>query len=340
MKKTKVGLCGYGPMGRMHAQLLSRIDQVELVGIAEVQEELRTKAGEELGVKTWESGEEMIDAHVAEAVYVVTPTFLHGPLAIRALEQGMHVFTEKPMGLDPGVCDAMIEAADRNGKLLTVGQVLRFWPEYAYLKNALADGRFGPLQTLSMLRVGGVSHGWRNWYLDEKLGGTQIFDRHIHDTDVCVWLFGVPEAVSAYGTNVGEGGFRHSFTQYIYPGAMSVAAEGSADLVGKYPFTMAFLAVFEHGAIEYSNRNKPTLMVYPEDAEPESPDLPDPLGDIQVGLNISSAGAYYLEDVYFIDCIQTGRKPEIVTPDSARETVRVVRAEIESARTGHPVELA
>jgi len=337
--KTKVGLCGYGPMGRMHAQLLNRIEQVELVGIAEVQEELRAQAGEELGVKTWASGEEMIDAQAAEAIYVVTPTFLHGPLAIRALEQGMHVFTEKPMGLDPGICDAMIEAADRNGKLLTVGQVLRFWPEYAYLKNALSDGRFGPLQTLSMTRVGGVSHGWRNWYLDEKLGGTQIFDRHIHDTDVCVWLFGVPTAVSAYGTDVGEGGFRHSFTRYIYAGPMSVSAEGSADLVGNYPFTMGFLAVFERGAIEYSNRNKPTLMVYSDDGEPTSPDLPDPLGDIQVGLNISSAGAYYLEDVYFIDCIQAGRRPEIVTPDSARETVRVVRAEIESARTGSPVTL-
>ncbi len=337
--KTRVGLCGYGPMGRMHAQLLNRIEQVELVGVADVQEDLRNQAAEELGVPTWACGEELIDARVADAVYVVTPTYLHGPLAIRALEQGMHVFTEKPMGLDTDVCDAMIAAAERNGKLLTVGQVLRFWPEYVYLKNALDEGRFGALQTLSMLRVGGVSHGWRDWYLDEKLGGSQMFDRHIHDTDVCVWLFGVPKAVSAYGTDVGVGGFRHSFTRYIYPGPVSIAAEGSADLVGNFPFTMGFLAVFERGAIEYSNRNKPTLMVYSEEAEPESPDLPEPLGEVQVGLNISSAGAYYLEDVYFIDCIRAGRKPEIVTPESARETVRVVRAEIESARTGRAVEL-
>ena len=60
---------------------------------------------------------------------------------------------------------------------------------------------------------------------------------------------------------------------------------------------------------------------------------------MQTGLNISSADGYFLEQLYFLDCVRNGRKPEIVTPESARETVEVVRCEIESARSGRAVPL-
>ena len=335
--KIKVAVCGYGPMGRSHSQLLSQQDGVELVGVADVQESLRQRASDELGVATWASGEELIDAKVVDAVFVCAPTFLHAPLTIRALELGHHVFSEKPMGLNPGECTAMIEAAQRNGRLLTVGQVLRFWPEYVFLKNTLDSGELGKLQTLSMLRVGGVSTGWRNWFLDEKLGGSQIFDRHIHDTDLALWLFGKPTAVNSYGTQGKVGGFVHSFTHYVYDDK-AVSAEGSADMPPGFPFTMSYLAVFEEGSIEYCSRSQPTLTLYRADGTSEAPELPDPLkGKLQSGLNISSGNGYFLEELYFLDCIREGKQPEIVAPESARDTVALVRLEIESARKGEPV---
>lgn len=333
MEKIKVAVCGYGPMGRMHAQMLQRLEGVELVGIADVESSLQQRGREELKVATWGSGEELIDARVADAVFICAPTYLHAPLAIRALEQGQHVFTEKPMGLNADECAAMIAAAHRHGKRLTVGQVLRFWPEYVYLKQTLDDGRLGRLLTLSLLRVGGVTRGWRDWFLDEKLGGTQIFDRHIHDTDLVLWLLGKPQAVRTFGSVGVEGGFNHTFTRYLYPG-LSVQAEGSADLPPGFPFTMAYLAVFERGAIAYNNRQKPTLTVYPSSGAAETPVLPNPLGEVATGLNISAADGYFLEDLYFLDCIRSGRAPVIVTPESARDTVAVVRLEIASARGG------
>ena len=334
--KTKAAVCGYGPMGRMHAQILGRIDEVELVGAADVQPELQERARRELGVEVYSSGEDLIDAGIADVIWVCTPTYLHAPLAVRALEQGIHVFTEKPMALTVAECDAMIEASRRNGKLLTVGQVLRFWPEYVYLQQTLADGRLGALTTLSMLRIGGMSRGYQDWYLDLRRGGTQLFDRHLHDTDLCVWLFGVPEQVVAWGREAPVGGFHHTWTRYVYPelDGAAVNAEGSADLPGGFPFTMAFLAVFENGALEYSNRNQPTLVEYHADGTKETPELPQPLGELDVGLNITSAGAYYLEDVYFIDCVRKGVPSEVVPPESARDTIRVVCAEVESARSG------
>lgn len=337
----RVALCGYGPMGRTHAQLLAQHDDVTLVAVADVQEDLRARAAEECGVETYESGEELIDAGIADVIFVCAPTFLHAPLAIRALEAGAHVFCEKPMGLNPEECTAMIEASRRAGKMLTVGQVLRFWPEYVFLKEAVDSGAYGALQSFSMTRIGGVSIGHERWFLDESRGGMQIFDRHIHDTDMTLWLLGKPRAVQAFGFEkdaATDGGLVHTFTRYIYDN-LAVSAEGSADLPGGFPFTMGYLAVFDNAAIEYSNRQNPSLLLY-DGGEPKAPELPQPLGAIQSGLNITSASGYFLEQVYFFDCIRSGRQPDIVTPESARETVAVVRAEIESARQeGRPVTL-
>lgn len=328
---TKVAVCGVGPMGRMHAQLLKQQQGVELVAIADVQEELRARVSAELEVEAYDSGETLIDARIAEVVWVCAPTYLHAPLAIRALRNGHHVFSEKPMALDEKECSAMIAAADKAGRMLTVGQVLRFWPEYVYLKNTIDAGTYGKLRTLSMTRLGGVTIGWQEWFLDEKRGGTQIFDRHIHDTDMTLWLLGKPDAVVTYGTLGQRGGYVHCFTRYCYPD-VAVSAEGCADQPDGYPFTMGYHATFENGAIEFNSRTSPTLTVYGKDGSREHPELPNPLGSLDVGLNITSASGYYLEGVYFLDCIAHGRKPEIVSPESARDTVRLVRAEMESAR--------
>jgi len=320
-------------MGRTHAQLLAKHEGIQLVAVADVQEDLRQRAIAETGAQVFENGEALIDARVAEVVFVCAPTYLHAPLTMRALDAGAHVFSEKPMGLSPAQCAAMIAAADRSGKVLAIGQVLRFWPEYVYLKQAIDSGRFGRLQSLSMTRIGGVSVGFERWFLDEKRGGMQIFDRHIHDTDLVVWLLGVPEAVQAFGVEKDprtEGGIIHSFTRYLFPG-LAISAEGSADLPAKFPFTMGYRAVFDSAAIEYSSRQTPTLKLYAS-GDPETPELPQPLGQVQSGLNITSASGYFLEQVYFFDCIRTGRRPRIVTPESARDTIRVVRAEIRSAR--------
>lgn len=327
----KVAVCGVGPMGRMHSQLLKQQDTVELVAIADVQEELRNRLSAELEVEAYPSGEDLIDAGVADVMWVCVPTYLHAPLSIRALQSGHHVFCEKPMALDAEECSAMMAAAQEAGRMLTVGQVLRFWPEYVFLKNAIESETYGKLQTLSMSRLGGVTIGWQEWFLDEKLGGTQIFDRHIHDSDMTLWLLGRPQGVVTYGTLGERGGYVHCFTRYCYP-EVTVSAEGCADQPDSYPFTMGYHATFDNGAIEYHSRSAPTLTVYGPDGKREHPELPNPLGSLDVGLNITSASGYYLEGVYFLNCIEQGTQPEIVSPESARDTVRLVRAEMESAK--------
>jgi predicted dehydrogenase len=331
MGKTRVGVCGYGPMGRMHAQLLKSRADVELVGIGDPQADLRERAASELGVPTFPTGEALIDSRTAEVMVVCAPTYLHSSLTVRALEAGCHVLCEKPMARTVEECDLMIGAARRTGRFLTIGQVLRFWPEYLWLKEALGTGRYGRLRTLTMQRIGNVTRGYKDWFLDESLGGTQIFDRHIHDTDLVLWLLGAPRGVETWAREEKEGGIVHCYTRYDYP-EITAVAEGSADLAPQFPFTMAFLAVFEKATADYNSRRSPTLTVYREDGQTEIPDLTVSKSNEKAGLNITSSSGYAGEEEYFLECVLKGRKPETVTPESARETVLWVHREMESAR--------
>ncbi|MBQ7394196.1 MAG: Gfo/Idh/MocA family oxidoreductase [Lentisphaeria bacterium] len=342
MKKIRVGICGLGSMGMHHALMLCKHENAELVAAADMEEAKRLRAKEELHVsQIFADGRDLIRNTELDAVWVCVPTYLHAEFTALALEHGRHVFCEKPMARTPEECAIMQNAAEKSGKFLMIGQVLRFWPEYVFLKEAVSGGRYGKLLTLSMTRVGGVSTGYENWFLDEARGGTQIFDRHIHDTDAILWICGKPESVRVTATvkdRSTDGGAVHTFTDYHFPGGPTVHAEGSADMPKGFPFTAAYRAVFENACVEFNSRNAETLKVY-HDGIVETPELPKAVEESGSGLNISSALPYFAEQCYFFDCILKGRKPETVTPEAAAETVKTVRAEMVSEKTGETVKL-
>ncbi|NMA42603.1 MAG: Gfo/Idh/MocA family oxidoreductase [Oligosphaeraceae bacterium] len=337
----RVALCGFGSMGRHHAQLLSKHEPpVEFCGIADVRKECRTLAAEEFpGVKVWARAQDMLSEEHFDVVLVCLPTYMHAEISIMAMRQGAHVFCEKPMALNVEQCQEMIKTSKETGRMLLIGQVLRFWPEYVFLKQAIEKQSYGKLRALSMCRVGGVSIGWEGWFLDENRGGTQIFDRHIHDSDAVLWLLGKPRAVQAYGFSrdpFAEGGIVHNFTHYDYGDELVVSAEGSADMPKGFPFTTIYRATFEKACLEYYGRNTPTLTLY-EDGKVSHPLQDEKETHIQSGLNISSASPYFNEQEYFFSCIRSNKRPERVTAAAAMQTIALMRAEMESVRSKKPV---
>ena len=336
----RVCLCGIGAMGGTHAALLKAQD-VDFVAVADVVAQNRQMAEERYKVRTYSSAKTMIKKEKPDAILICLPTYLHKEIAIYAMENGCHVFCEKPMALLPEDCKEMEKVSRKTGKILQIGQVLRFKAEYIFLKDAITSGRYGKLESLTLERVGKVSIGWKGWFLDEKRGGMQIFDRHIHDADIVSWIFGMPKSVTSYGFDRGvkNGGISHSITQYNY-GKKSplIVAEGSADLPDGYPFTASYRAVFENACVEFKSVNTPSLLVYEKDKHYE-PELPKEMEALNVGLNQNIVKAYLDEQITFFDCIKKGTVQTIVTPESARNTVRLVRAEIESIRSGKTINL-
>lgn len=336
----RVCLCGIGAMGGTHAALLKTQD-VDFVAVADAVAEKRQMAEERYGVRTYSTAKAMIRKEKPDAVLVCVPTYLHKETAIYAMKNGCHVFCEKPMALSPEDCKEMEKVSRETGKILQIGQVLRFKAEYVFLKEAILSGKYGKLESLTLERVGKVSIGWKGWFLDEKRGGMQIFDRHIHDADIVSWIFGMPKSVTSYGFERGakNGGITHCVTKYNY-GKKSplIVAEGSADLPDGYPFTASFRAVFENACVEFQNVNTPSLLVY-EGGKPYEPELPEEMDALNVGLNQNIVKPYLDEQITFFECIRKGTVQTVVTPESARNTVRLVRAEIESIRTGKTIKL-
>jgi len=159
--------------------------------------------------------------------------------------------------------------------------------------------------------------------LDPQRSGGNILDVHIHDADFVAYLLGLPRKVFAAGVEDAHG-ISHVMAEYVYDGQQLILAEGSTLFHAGFPFRMAFIARLERASVELADGK---LTVYPAGGEPFTPALPT--GD-----------GYQREIAYFLDCVERDVPPAVVTPWDARETIRLIAAEVHSFHSGEPVELA
>ena len=125
-----------------------------------------------------------------EAVDICLPTDLHVPVTVAALAAGKHVLCEKPMALDTDGCDRMASAATQHGRVLMIGQVLRFWPEYLTLEQFVKQ-QGHHMTAARFVRSAGLP-AWSRWLPDEKRSGGAVLDLLVHDVGQALWLFGMP----------------------------------------------------------------------------------------------------------------------------------------------------
>jgi len=260
-----------------------------------------------------------------EAVDICLPTDLHAEVAVAALRAGKHVLCEKPMALTVADCDRMIAAADAADRILMIAHCIRFWPEYTVLKEIVDGGQYGKVTYASFRRLSPLpdwSEG--DWMLDPGRSGGSILDLHIHDADFVAYLLGMPRKVFATGLE-DEHGISQLIAEYIYDTPGLILAEGGNCYPKGFPFRMTFLVHLEGATVEWDAPRAP-LTVYSEGASPLTPPLPDGTG-------------YSREIASFLDCVERNIQPVVVSPFDARETIRLIQAEIESLHSGKPVDL-
>ncbi|MGI5817173.1 MAG: Gfo/Idh/MocA family protein [Armatimonadota bacterium] len=333
---VRVGLVGLGFMGQQHFQIYRGMQNVELVAVCDVIPERVGETAPSVGGNIGEAEEidlseqaryvclsEMLESEQLDLVDICTPTHLHAEMTVQALEAGSHVVCEKPMARTVAQCDEMIAAAEKAGKMLFIAQCIRFWPEYEVLAQMVESGDLGEVRAARFIRQS-PTPGWASegWLMDAQLSGGALLDLHIHDVDFILSIFGKPNAVLARGSNIVSEGdpVDHVDTQYLYDDFVCTA-QGGWVMPGSYPFDMGFQVLGTRGLLEFSVNNDPMLRWYPFDGEPSTPDY-------------EAGTGYQNELAYFIECVEGGSAPERVPPHSARESVRIVRAEAESI-AGH-----
>lgn len=201
--KVQIGLIGCGVMGRSLAAQLKTIEQADLVAACDADENAVRSFANEFGV--WATGnlDELLAREDIDAVLIATPPYLHAEQTVAAAQAGKHVFCEKPMALSLEECDRMIEACRKNNVNLMVGQVLRYFPIHAKVKELVEGGRLGKLLCLTVYRLGsGYSGVWaKDWRKSRSLSGGMIFEVNIHELDFLRWVGGEVESVFAAGGN-------------------------------------------------------------------------------------------------------------------------------------------
>jgi predicted dehydrogenase len=334
----KVAIVGCGGIGKFHSTVYTLLPEAQVIAVADIRPEHAEKAAQPHGATVYTSMDDLFASEKPDVVDICTPTYLHADMAVRAMRQGYHVLCEKPLALQRKQALGVVTAAQRSGVIFMVAQVIRFWDEYAFLKKCLLEKTYGALKQAWFSRTGSAPMwSWDGWFLDEKRSGLAPFDLHIHDSDFIYYLLGKPQGVrSAWISEPGKPELSYLRTEYQYAGLGPVGAEGGW-FPAPVPFVAAYRVVFENAVLDY--RSDGRLMCYPQGAEP----YPVPVGEAikaPSSINIDSIRPYYNEIRYFLECVATGTKPSVVTPQESLASLEMLLAEVRSARTGKTVRLA
>jgi predicted dehydrogenase len=202
MQPLRAGVIGLGWAGRQHAAAYHALPGVELVAVASQEAPARAAVAAALGVAQQFAGwEDLLATEGLDAVSVAVPTFLHAPIAVAALERGIHVLSEKPMARSVAEATRMVAAARAAGRVLQVAFNHRRRGDIQALKAVIDAGRLGrPYYAKAwwLRRTGIPTLG--SWFTSAELaGGGPLVDIGIHVLDYSLFLLGNPEvtAVSA-----------------------------------------------------------------------------------------------------------------------------------------------
>jgi predicted dehydrogenase len=347
---VRIGLVGIGFMGMIHYLAAAKVAGARVVALCS--RDAKKLAGDWTsiqgnfgprgtqmdlsGVALYRDFEALLADPNVDLVDLCVPNDAHGPLATQALKAGKHVLVEKPIALDIQEADAMVAAAKAAGKMLMVGHVLPFFPEFAFGLEAVQSRRFGALRAAHLTRV--ISKpDWSGDIADATRSGGPAIDLHIHDTHYVGLICGVPQAVHSRGV-VENGTVVHLTTQYLYDAPnLAVSAVSGAICQSGRPFTHGFELSFENATIAFEFANlagKPhttlPLSVILPDGTITHPELGsgDPVDSFQEEIRVAT------------EAIATKTEAHRLSGSLAREALRLCLAEIESAKTQKIVKLS
>lgn len=338
----QVGIAGIGFMGVTHFGAIKTIKGIRVAAIAEADPIRRT--GDWSGVRgNFGSGGGQVDLSKIrvykdfrdmardpelDLVDLCLPTPLHAKAAIYCLEQGKHVLCEKPIALNLKDADAMLAAARAAGRHLFVGQVLRYFPQYRYLKQACESGKFGKLIAARFRRI--ISRpDWQaaggNWFADPKKSGGAIIDLHIHDADFVIHLLGKPKAVTSLGVPA-KNASDYVVNQYDFgKEGPVVTSEGGWIATAGLLFEQSYEAYFEKGTVVFNSNHCPVTLYQPNGKKVE--------------VKLPTEDGFVAEWKAIAKPLLAGENPTELLGQSARESLALCLAEQESSRTGKKVKV-
>lgn len=319
MKKIKVGAIGLGRLGYQHAENLAfKIQGAELVALCDMNKAKLEETATKWNIPyAYTSYDEMIANEELDAIVITSPSGLHTNQIAKALEAGLHVFSEKPLGTTVEECKVAEEAVEAHPELVfMLGFMRRYDPSYAYAKQKIDSGEIGkPVlfrgysQDPETCIEGAIAYCGHS--------GGQFIDMAVHDIDLACWMLdSEPRTIHAMG-----GCYAHpEFGEHKDGDNVSALMQFNND-------TMVFLFAGRTAPHGYNVETeiigtKGTLRI----ASVPQKNMVEILDQHGVRKECSQDflerfEAAYVEEVNeFIDCILNKRKPNVTVYDGTKTT--------------------
>jgi len=341
-----VGIVGIGFMGMIHYGAYEKVRGVRVRAICE--KDPKRLAGDWRSIQgnfgprgekmdldkiaRYAEIEDLLADPALDLIDVCLPPSLHAEVTIAALKAGKHVFCEKPIALEPAAAARMVAAAEKAGRLLLVGHVLPFFPEYRFAHKTIESGKYGRLLGGHFKRMISDPLWLPDFYNPRTIGGPML-DLHVHDAHFIRLICGMPRAVQTAGTMRGEVVERFS-TQFRFddPSLTVTAASGVIDQQGR-PFTHAFeiylqraTMLFEFAAFSNGATSVP-LTVLTDRGRVLHPKLGS--GD--------PVDAFTAEIKEVVRCVRGNTPSQLLDGRLARDAVLLCRKQTQSVQRGRAV---
>ena len=215
VKPLRFGIAGVGAGGSGLMKAFAGRPHLQLTAIADTRDSARERFRQEFNAEAYGSIEELCQSPNVDVVWVATPNHFHVQHAIIAAEHGKHVIVSKPMAITIEQCEAMNEAAERNGVKLLCGHTRSMAATIRTMAQLVQSGELGKL---------GMIHSWKyaDWLfrprmpeeLDVSMGGGVVFRQGSHQIDI-IRLIGGGMVRSVRGSVLDLDSQRHAPGAYV-----------------------------------------------------------------------------------------------------------------------------
>ncbi len=207
MDTVRIGIIGIGGMGRHHAEYLSKgeVPGAQLAAVCDISPAALDWAGGKFGdaVQRFDSADALFAANAVDAVMIAAPHYFHPPLAIQALNNGLHALVEKPAGVYTKQVREMNEAAAKSDRVFGIMFNQRTSGHHQKMKELVSSGELGEIKRTQYVITDWFraqsyydSGGWRATWSGE--GGGVLMNQSPHNLDLWQWICGMPRRVRAF----------------------------------------------------------------------------------------------------------------------------------------------
>jgi myo-inositol 2-dehydrogenase/D-chiro-inositol 1-dehydrogenase len=323
MKTIRIGIIGAGYIAGVHASVLARDERVQIAAVHDVIPERAEQFARAHNAASVSSPAELLER--CDAVFITTPNTRHVSLAIAAIENGNHVFCEKPLATNIADAETVFKKANQSQRIFQVGHNRRFAPVYAELKRLLTE-TYKPHSAHVKMNRGELLKP--EWTGNTAVTGGFLYETPIHMFDMMRFLFGEVESLHAVGSTHEYNEIDDFSVLLKFTSGMHATLATAADASWLFPFER--VEVFCHHT---------TLVTCEMESLTCSTNLEGHFTEQSMHqLPREEKWGYVQEDRAFVDAIVNGSSP-LVTAFDGLMSVELANAVYESVRTGAPVQI-